>query len=118
MSAPAPLSVTASVGGPISRLASKTSRAETSADRKAASLSAWAIRRIARDGMPAADTTSSGTLCRCASSVAHSAARVDSSDPSTPTTTGFAAMVTPLGIPGGAYSWLPTRTARSARRAV
>jgi hypothetical protein len=45
-----------------------------------------------RGGIAGADTIRSGAACRFASRAAHSTARSDSSEPSTPTTTGLVAM--------------------------
>ena len=65
-----------------------------------------------------ADTIRNGALRRCASRAAHSTACIDSSEPSTPTTTGIVAMTPSSPVHGRVYSWLPTSTARSARREV
>jgi hypothetical protein len=137
MSAPEPLAVTVTAGGPASTLASMSSREETSSARATAALSARTdsprsasatvrgtpLCACIRGGMAAADTRRSGALRRCASRAAHSAARSDSSEPSTQATMGMVAMtcllaVSPLAPTAGPYIWLATRTARSARREV
>src|SRR5215469_16890939 len=105
-SAPEPLPVTISAGGPVSKSVSMSRSGATSPARVMAS--ARARRGVSpsifatpagagldahmRGGMAGADTSRSGAPCRFASLAAHSTARSDSSEPSTPTTTGLVVM--------------------------
>ena len=106
ISAPEPLLVTISAGGPVSRWVSTGKSGATSLTRVMASPSArrgtlpstlatpgGAVSYAhMRGGIAGADTIRSGASCRSASRAAHSTARSDSSEPSTPTTTGGVAM--------------------------
>jgi hypothetical protein len=110
MDASAPFSATASAGGPDSspvvsgrpgatswERVMAASRARAAIPRSAQAISSGEVLGPCTRGTSAgADTIRSGAECRLASRAAHSTARSDSSEPSTLTTTGLAAMT---GLP-------------------